>query len=195
MKTLEEPPPQSVLILISTSPAKQLPTIRSRCQLVRFRPLAADIVAKLLVEKGLVADTIEARRLAEHSEGSVQRAMDLSDPELWAFRGKLLEALAAATLPSVQLAATVSAFVDEAGKEASARRGRLRLVVGFAAEYFEQLMKSRSGARRPTTRSCGDSSPKRPQALRPMASRSPPHAWIDVWRPSTRSTATRIRRH
>ena len=42
LKTLEEPPPQSVLILIGTSPAKQLPTIRSRCQLVRFRPLAAE---------------------------------------------------------------------------------------------------------------------------------------------------------
>ena len=39
LKTLEEPPPRSVSILIGTSPAKQLPTIRSRCQLVRFRPL------------------------------------------------------------------------------------------------------------------------------------------------------------
>ncbi len=39
LKTLEEPPPRSVLILIGTSPAKQLPTIRSRCQLIRFRPL------------------------------------------------------------------------------------------------------------------------------------------------------------
>ena len=146
LKTLEEPPPRSVLILISTSPAKQLPTIRSRCQLVRFRPLEPDIVAKLLAEKGLVADAGEARRLAEHSEGSVQRAMELSDPELWAFRGKLLEGLAAATIQSVRLAPTVSAFVDEAGKEASARRGRLRLVVGFAAEYFQYLMKSRSGA-------------------------------------------------
>ena len=37
LKTLEEPPPHSVLILIGTSPARQLPTIRSRCQLIRFR--------------------------------------------------------------------------------------------------------------------------------------------------------------
>ncbi len=146
LKTLEEPPPQSVLILISTSPAKQLPTIRSRCQLVRFRPLAPDIVAKLLAEKGLVADAGEARRLAEHSDGSVQRALELSDPALWAFRGKLLEGLSAAPPDSVRLAATVSAFIDEAGKEASARRGRLRLVVGFAAEYFQSLLKHGSGA-------------------------------------------------
>ena len=49
LKTLEEPPPQSVLILIGTSPAKQLPTIRSRCQLIRFRPLRTDQVEELLL--------------------------------------------------------------------------------------------------------------------------------------------------
>ena len=36
LKTLEEPPPRSVLILLSTSEQRQLPTIRSRCQVVRF---------------------------------------------------------------------------------------------------------------------------------------------------------------
>jgi len=39
LKTLEEPPPCSVLILIGTSADKQLPTIRSRCQTIRFSPL------------------------------------------------------------------------------------------------------------------------------------------------------------
>ena len=74
LKTLEEPPPRSVLILIGTTPAKQLPTIRSRCQLVRFRPLQPESVASLLVSKGYVSDPAEARRLAELGEGSVGRA-------------------------------------------------------------------------------------------------------------------------
>lgn len=42
LKTLEEPPPNSLLILIGTSTTKQLPTIRSRCRLVRFSPLSAE---------------------------------------------------------------------------------------------------------------------------------------------------------
>ena len=60
LKTLEEPPPRSVLILIGTSPAKQLPTIRSRCQLIRFQPLPIEVVAQLLVSSGAVSDAAEA---------------------------------------------------------------------------------------------------------------------------------------
>src|SRR5262249_2777059 len=40
LKTLEEPPPHSVFLLIGTSREQQLPTILSRCQVVRFAPLA-----------------------------------------------------------------------------------------------------------------------------------------------------------
>src|SRR5262249_51584554 len=56
LKTLEEPPPASLLVLISTSAEKQLPTIRSRAQLVRFRPLTEEQVAKLLVGRQTVSD-------------------------------------------------------------------------------------------------------------------------------------------
>jgi DNA polymerase III subunit delta' len=140
LKTLEEPPPRSVLILIGTTPARQLPTIRSRCQLIRFQPLPIAIVVELLVSKGLVADRSEAQRLARYSEGSLQRALDLADPDLWSFRNTLYERLSEPLLDSVGLAKTVAAFVDEAGKEAPARRARFRQVVGFAAEFYRQLL-------------------------------------------------------
>ena len=143
---MEEPPPRSVLILIGTSPAKQLPTIRSRCQLIRFRPLPVEVVAELLVANAFVSDPAEARRLAPYSEGSLQQALELADPELWSFRNALLERLAEPLLPSVELARTVAAFVDEAGKEAPARRARLRQVVAFAAEFYRQLLHAQCGA-------------------------------------------------
>ena len=47
---------------------------------------------------------------------------------------------------SVELAQTVAAFVDEAGKEAPARRARLRQVVAFAAEFYRQLLHAQCGA-------------------------------------------------
>ncbi len=141
LKTLEEPPPKSVLILIGTSAAKQLPTIRSRCQLVRFQPLPTDVVAELLASKSLVPDAAAAPRLAQYSEGSIQRAVELADPELWTFRNALYERLSASPLDSVGLAGSIAAFVNEAGKEAPARRARFRQVVAFAAEFHRQLLR------------------------------------------------------
>src|SRR5262245_18495885 len=48
LKTLEEPPPRSVIVLVGTSAERQLPTIVSRCQVVRFAPLPDALVAKPL---------------------------------------------------------------------------------------------------------------------------------------------------
>lgn len=146
LKTLEEPPPRSVLILIGTSPAKQLPTIRSRCQLVRFRPLATDIVAQLLTSTGVVDNPAEAQRLASFSGGSLQSARELADPELWTFRSQLYQWLAGPGLESVRVSAAVLAFVDQAGKDAPLRRNRTRQILQFAAQFFQQVVYAMSGA-------------------------------------------------
>jgi DNA polymerase-3 subunit delta' len=142
LKTLEEPPPSAVLILIGTSPSRQLPTIRSRSQIVRFSPLQADVVAQLLVETGTVADPKLARRAAELCEGSVERARELADPKLWAFRDQLLSALGSARLDGVRLARAIQAFVDEAGKEASRRRDRLRIVIDFTVQHYRSRLRT-----------------------------------------------------
>jgi len=145
LKTLEEPPPRSVLILIGTSPAKQLPTIRSRCQLVRFLALKPEAVAELLVARGLLPEGEDARRMAEHAEGSVQRALELAQPELWEFRSTLYGQLARPVLDSVRTAREVAGFVDEAGKQAAARRRRLHQLVGFAADFYRHLLRAQTG--------------------------------------------------
>ncbi len=145
LKTLEEPPPRSVLILIGSSADKQLPTIRSRCQTVRFSPLVAETVADVLLERGLVADVAQARRLAEHAGGSVERAAELADEGLWTFRRQLLGELAAGQLASVALAQALCPFVEAAGKEAPPRRARARQIVAFAIDFYRQLLRDRSG--------------------------------------------------
>jgi DNA polymerase-3 subunit delta' len=145
LKTLEEPPPQSVLILIGTSTDKQLPTIRSRCQTIRFRPLAESLVAAILKAQGLVASAADAERQAQFAEGSVRRAMELSDEALWNFRAQLLRMLACNALDSVALAQQLAAFVDSAGKEAPPRRVRMRQVAGFAVEFHRQLLRATAG--------------------------------------------------
>jgi DNA polymerase-3 subunit delta' len=145
LKTLEEPPPDSVLILIGTTAERQLPTIRSRAQIIRFRPLATQPVARVLHQRGLVADADEAQRLADFSGGSVSRALELADEDVWAFRRQLLEELARPQLDSVRLAMDTCAFVEAAGKEALARRGRARQIVAFAVDFYRQLLRAQTG--------------------------------------------------
>ncbi len=141
LKTLEEPPPSALLILIGTSPARQLPTIRSRSQVVRFAPLEQQTVERILVDAGLIPDAAQAARAAELSDGSIERAMQVADPALGQFREQLLGDLRSQAFQSVPLARSIQAFVDEAGKEASQRRDRLRVVIDFAIHHFRGLLR------------------------------------------------------
>ena len=60
LKTLEEPPLTTHIVLITSQPASLLPTIRSRCQTVRFAPLAASELEEFMVGKRLrVGDEVK----------------------------------------------------------------------------------------------------------------------------------------
>lgn len=145
LKTLEEPPPRSVLILIGTSAAKQLPTIRSRSQIIRFRPLPADVVEELLIGRLGVTDRDEACRLAQYSGGSPERALELADPELWRFRTELWRWLGQPRPDNVRFAPLAAAFIDAAGKEAAPRRARARQVIDLTIEFHRATMRAIGG--------------------------------------------------
>jgi DNA polymerase III subunit delta' len=149
LKTLEEPPPRSLLILIGTSEQRQLPTIRSRCQIVRFRPLPEADVEELLVESGL-SDAAQARTAAAHSKGSMERAALWCDSRLVEFRRDLLTLLSKAEIDIQSAAKQISQFVDEAGKESAAKRQRMRLTLSLAEEFFRAALLARESGRQPT---------------------------------------------
>ncbi len=82
LKTLEEPSPSNILILLSSRPHRLPATIVSRCQKVRFRPLAREGVAGYLREKMGLGEE-EADLLAASAGGSIGRAVEMQrDSEL-----------------------------------------------------------------------------------------------------------------
>jgi len=89
LKTLEEPPGNSLFILISCSPDQLLPTIVSRCQRVRFHPLTPGTVAELLVRERTIAQE-RARVIAVLAHGQMSRAFELADSEKKEFITKLV---------------------------------------------------------------------------------------------------------
>lgn len=74
LKSLEEPPPLSTFILVADSPSRLLPTVVSRCRIVRFGALPIEVAAKLLAREGQM-DLAEARSIASAVGGSVGRAL------------------------------------------------------------------------------------------------------------------------
>jgi len=145
LKTLEEPPPKSVIMLVGTSLQKQLSTIRSRCQIVRFAPLSDAVAAELLVSRGLVEDPREAERLAVLGQGSLSLALELADEDIREFRHVLFQRLSRPDRAWSDFSKTLTSFVEAAGKEAPPRRARMRQVFGFAVEFYRQRMRSLSG--------------------------------------------------
>jgi DNA polymerase-3 subunit delta' len=120
LKTLEEPPPGAVLILVTAFPDTLRPTIQSRCRRLRFAPLAEEDVARVLIEvRGL--DAAEARVLAATSGGSVSRALAGGEGHLDNDRESALALLAAARTDRIDARLKAAAALARHG---SKRRDR-----------------------------------------------------------------------
>jgi len=90
LKALEEPPPYVHFVLCAPSPTAVLPTILSRCQMVRFRQASTDAIATAIAAKRGLPES-EARILAAYAQGAPGRAFRLADtPELREQRDTLL---------------------------------------------------------------------------------------------------------
>ncbi len=73
LKTLEEPPDYAWIVLVTAHSDALLPTIRSRCPVIRFAPVPAEDIEELLKQRGLGSE--KARTLARLSGGSVGSAL------------------------------------------------------------------------------------------------------------------------
>ena len=103
LKTLEEPPPNVLILLLTTNPDAILPTIRSRCRILGLRPMAGSALAQhLLTQRQVEPDTAEwLARLSRGCPGWAFRAID--DPGLLDDRAEQLD----------QIAETAAAPLDE----------------------------------------------------------------------------------
>ena len=92
LKLLEEPPGSAVIVLVTENPAALLPTVRSRCQTLRFGAVPAAEIARILRDAG--RDEVAAQRAAALALGSVGRALTLT-PETISDRDELIRAVEA----------------------------------------------------------------------------------------------------
>ena len=94
LKVLEEPPPNALLFLISSAPARLLPTIRSRCRRLPLHPLTeADVTQGLALALNREPGDAALRSAAALSEGSVGRALTLLEGPTLILRKRVADLL------------------------------------------------------------------------------------------------------
>lgn len=140
LKTLEEPPPGTVLILVATSVHRVLPTILSRCQVARFEPVSAGEVVRVLERLAEFQPVRPLEELAALANGNVQMALLLNDPAVFSFRQEWLQKLATLDPAGDGESKRLVAFAEEAGKERESRRERMRMVSGVAIGFLDQVL-------------------------------------------------------
>lgn len=122
LKTLEDPAGRAILILVANNADSLLATVRSRCQRVRFRPLAPTEVEQILsLRPG--TDAATAHRLAQLCEGSPGRAIELASAA----------AAGDSVLPEIR-ALSSGRYADVA--RLAARLGQPEAAVGFKLELL-----------------------------------------------------------
>lgn len=99
LKSLEEPPAGTVFLLVSHAPGRLLPTIRSRCRVLRFEPLAPDVLADELARRLPDAPPAEIAAIVAGAKGSLGRALDFAGLDI-AGLDKALQSIAASGDPT-----------------------------------------------------------------------------------------------
>ena len=134
LKTLEEPSPGTYFILLSDAPERLIPTIRSRCQLIRFSPLEVGLLQALLQEQRALGEE-EAAFIARLSEGSLGRAAALIESELLGERVELLE-----TLDREDRLRGVEGRLQRAEQLAKRPEEELRLLLHLLRSWFRDVL-------------------------------------------------------
>jgi DNA polymerase-3 subunit delta' len=144
LKILEEPPRRGLLLLVSHSPGRLLPTIRSRCRHFPLSSLARPLVLQLLGQYRPELPQVEAEALAGLAEGSIGRAIELADAGGLALYQSLLGILAQVPLIEV---AELHAFADKLARPDAeeAYRASQELLSQFLARMVARAATRPSG--------------------------------------------------
>lgn len=139
LKTLEEPSGQTVILLVASNPTALLPTVHSRCQALRFQPLPAHELVRLLQERGVPAG--QAALAAAVGGGSVKRALAAAEQGYLAMRDRV-----AAWVESLADRKSGARFVVLLGEELEKERERVDDFLNLFFLWLRDLLLLQEGA-------------------------------------------------
>lgn len=140
LKTLEEPPPQSLLILIANAPGALLPTTRSRCRKLSLKPLSADAMSRAMAALNPTSGQAGRATLMALAEGAPGRALALGQGDALAVYADVVRLLASASRPDLGL---VTAIADRLAKPAAA--ASYALFLDLALQILRWMILAKAG--------------------------------------------------
>jgi DNA polymerase-3 subunit delta' len=144
LKTLEEPPGNALIILLTENAGLLLPTVRSRCQLIRFAPLSPEHLLSLLQRNGMAPEA--AALVVPMAGGSLQKALELDNESLVTRREAVLSRVS-------QLNINRISTVFDAAEELSGNRESTLELLDMLLSFFRDAVHLGSGNREIVNRS------------------------------------------
>lgn len=143
LKTLEEPPADSLILLICDNPDTLLPTIRSRCQNVRFFPLSVADVQQILIAEELVESESEASEIASLCEGSLATARQLLNPDLRKLKDSVAKQLQQMdSMKPLQVSSKIVEGIEELSSSTAEQRQNAQWLLRFISDAIRTRLQA-----------------------------------------------------
>jgi len=132
LKILEEPPKNSLIILVSSKPALLFKTIISRCKIIRFHPLERAELKQVLKKDYSLDDNL-AHFLAYFAEGRIGAALRLKDADILKEKNRIIDEFTISRRPNLEVSSTQD-------------RDTVRSLLNILASWFRDMYLVKIGA-------------------------------------------------
>ena len=143
LKALEEPPPNVWIALLCENPEVLLPTIRSRCQVIRFSPLTENEIISCLSLSSISSEL--HRSLARMAEGNPGRAYAIGDTDFWSFWSLFWVKLANSKFSGGEWADQLRGWIEISGPNGASQRSATRIVFNLISSMISDCFRINEG--------------------------------------------------
>lgn len=171
LKSLEEPPPNTLFFIISHQPGKLLPTILSRCTQLPLKPLETDTVNRLLVAEKPDLDSNAAAAISYLSNGSIGRALAIADQDGLDVYREMIDLLAQAPVLDV---AALHQFANRVANRKN--EAQFENFFTFLTEWLHRMVRDSAAGQATPVLFEGEG-----QAMTGLLANSRLEDWVEVW--------------
>jgi len=140
LKTLEEPPLDSIIILVTSKPEMLLPTIHSRCQKIKFHPVSKKSIHEFIKNTKNLADK-DSMLIASLAQGSISKALEINLEETLKKRDKVINFIRSDNMMDIEkFFYFVREFSDESEKDRRRRAKSTQQFIELMSAWFHDLI-------------------------------------------------------